>query len=254
MRVPSTEVQNNFGKYIKIASELEDVIITRQGKEVAKLVSCEERPMLAEEAVNYVINGNRKMSYEQFQEFAEKTDARYELIDGEVFLLASPGFMHQKVVAKLLAGMSVWFEGKKCMPLTAPFDITLERSKDNICVVQPDIVVICDVDKVDAKDRYKGIPAIAVEVLSQSTKSRDMVKKLDLYMQTGVKEYWIVDPNKTEVYVYSFGKDSGEYFINNYETFKSGELIQSKAFKGLQIAIDELFNGFSNPAALSAPR
>lgn len=127
------------------------------------------------------------------------------------------------------------------MPLTAPFDITLERSKDNICVVQPDIIVICDVDKVDVKDRYKGIPTIAVEVLSQSTKSRDMVKKLDLYMQTGIKEYWIVDTNKKEAYVYSFGKNSGEYYINNYEAFKSGELILSRAFKGLQIAIDELF-------------
>lgn len=241
MRVPSTEVQNNFGKYIKIASELEDVIITRQGKEVAKLVPCEDRLMLAEEAVNYVMNSNHKMSYEQFLGYVGKTDARYELIDGEVFLLASPGFMHQKVIAKLLAGMFVWFEGKKCMPLTAPFDITLERSKDNICVVQPDIIVICDADKVDAKDRYKGVPAIAVEVLSQSTKSRDMVKKLDLYMQTGIREYWIVDTNKKEVYVYSFGKNSGEYYINNYETFKSGEQIQSKAFKGLQIAIDELF-------------
>lgn len=241
MRVPSTEVQNNFGKYIKIASELEDVIITRQGKEVAKLVSCEERLMLAEEAVNYVINSNHKMSYEEFLEFVEKTDARYELIDGEVFLLASPGFMHQKVIAKMLAGMSIWFKGKKCMPLTAPFDITLERSKNNICVVQPDIVVICDADKVDSKDRYKGVPAIAVEVLSQSTKNRDMVKKLDLYMQTGVKEYWIVDTNKKEAYVYSFGKNSGEYYINNYETFKAGEFVQSIAFKGLQIEIDDLF-------------
>lgn len=231
MRVPSTQVQNNFGKYIKIASELEDVIITRQGKEVAKLVSCEERLMFAEEAVNYVMNSNQKMSYEQFLGFVEKTDARYELIDGEVFLLASPGFMHQKVIAKMLTSMSIWFKGKKCMPLTAPFDITLERSKDNICVVQPDIIVICDVDKVDVKDRYKGIPTIAVEVLSQSTKSRDMVKKLDLYMQTGIKEYWIVDTNKKEAYVYSFGKNSGEYYINNYEAFKSGELILSRAFK-----------------------
>lgn len=73
----------------------------------------------------------------------------------------------------------------------------------------------------------------------QQTRQRDC--QYSHYMQTGIKEYWIVDTNKKEVYVYSFRKNSGEYFINNYETFKSGEQIQSKAFKGLQIAIDELF-------------
>lgn len=241
MRVPSTEVQNNFGKYIKIASELEDVIITRKGREIARLVSCEERLLFAEEAVNYVVNSNQKMSYEQFLEFTEKTDARYELIDGEVFLLASPSFMHQKMVKELLVNMSIWFKGKKCTPLTAPFDVTLEKSKINICVVQPDIVVICDTDKVNEKGRYHGVPTLAVEVLSHSTKSRDMIRKLDLYLQTGVREYWMVDTEKKEVMLYSFEKNKGEYNINNYETYKGSDVIKSMAFSGLEIGLDELF-------------
>lgn len=80
---------------MKIASELEDVIITRNGREIAKMAACEERLLFAEEAANYLVSNNQKMSYEQFLEFTEKTDARYELIDGEVFLLASPNYMHQ---------------------------------------------------------------------------------------------------------------------------------------------------------------
>jgi len=241
MRVPSTVVQNNFGKYLKIASELEDVIITKKGREVAKLVSCEERLLFAEEAVNYLVNNNKKMSYEQFLEFTEKTDARYELIDGEVFLLASPNFMHQKVVSEFLTSMSNWFRGKKCTPLTAPFDITLEKSKTNICVVQPDIVVICDTDKIDQKGRYKGVPTLAVEVLSYSTKSRDMIKKLDLYMQTGIKEYWIVDAEKKELYAYSFIKKDGDYTIDQYTAYKAGDELCSSAFEGLKINLAEIF-------------
>lgn len=241
MKVPSTEVQNNFGKYLKIASELEDVIITRKGREIAKLVSCEERLLFAEEAVNYIVSSNQKMSYEQFLEFIEKTDARYELIDGEVFLLASPNFAHQTVVMQLSASMFNWFKGKKCRPLTAPFDVTLEKSKINICVVQPDILVICDTDKIDKKGRYKGVPTLAVEVLSHSTKSRDMIKKLDLYMQTGVKEYWIVDTERKEVYVYSFEKKAGERNISSYETFTSNTVVKSKAFDGMNIRLEEIF-------------
>lgn len=241
MKVPSTEVQNNFGKYIKIAAELEDVIITRKGKEIAKLVSCEEKFLIAEEAVNYLINDNRKMSYEEFIEFTEKTDARYELIDGEVFFLASPNYGHQTAVAELNFILFTWFKGKKCRPLTSPFDITLVKSEKNICVVQPDIVVICDTDKVNEKGRYMGVPSLAVEVLSKSTRGRDMVKKLDLYMQTGIKEYWVVDTDKKEIYVYNFDKINGENNISDYTAYTKGMILKSKAFDGLEVRLEEVF-------------
>lgn len=73
-------------------------------------------------------------------------------------------------------------KGKDCEPLTAPFDVTLfkEGKAKNINVVQPDILVICDREKIDKNGKYQGIPALVVEVLSESTRSRDMIKKLDL--------------------------------------------------------------------------
>ncbi len=237
MKVPSTEVQNNFGKYLKIASELEDVIVTRKGFDVAKIVPCEERSIIAEEAANYIYNERWKLSYEEFLKMVENSDLRYEYIDGEVYLLASPAYNHQVSVSELFGIFYNWFKGKKCRPLTSPFDVTLTKNKDNINVVQPDIIVICDPDKVDASGKYKGVPTLAVEVLSRSTRSKDMLKKLDLFMQTDVKEYWIVDPDKKEVHVYCFEKHD----IADHDTYMGDMTVKSKVFPGLEVSLTEIF-------------
>ncbi|HEY8499199.1 MAG TPA: type II toxin-antitoxin system prevent-host-death family antitoxin [Clostridia bacterium] len=237
MKVPSTEVQNNFGKYLKIASELEDVIITRKGREVAKIVPIEERTVIAEEAANFIYNDRWKLSYEEFLKMVENSDLRYEYIDGEVYLLASPGYNHQVSVSELFGIFYNWFKGKKCRPLTSPFDVTLTKNKDNINVVQPDIIVICDTDKIDASGKYKGVPALVVEVLSGSTKTKDMVKKLNLYMQTGVREYWIVDPDKEEVIVYCFEKHD----IADHDTYMGDMTVKSRVFNGLEVKLAEIF-------------
>src|SRR5690606_19766038 len=97
-----------------------------------------------------------------------------------------------------------WFRGKSCTPLTSPFDVTFVKSEDNINVVQPDLIVVCDKENIDVKGKYQGVPTLVVEVLSPSTRSKDMIKKLDLYRQCGVKEYWVVDPVHEQIMVYSF--------------------------------------------------
>ncbi|MBP7176827.1 MAG: type II toxin-antitoxin system prevent-host-death family antitoxin [Thermoclostridium sp.] len=237
MKVPSTEVQNNFGKYLKIASELEDVVVTRKGCEIAKIVPCQQRSIIAQEAANYIFNDRWKLSYEDFLKLVESSDLRYEYIDGEVYLLASPVYNHQVSVSELLVIFHNWFKGKKCRPLTAPFDVTLIKDKDNINVVQPDIIIICDTDQVDASGKYKGVPTLAVEVLSRSTRSKDMLKKLDLFMQTGVREYWIVDPDKKEVHVYNFEKQD----IADHNTYMGDMTVKSKVFCGLEVNLAEIF-------------
>lgn len=237
MKVSSTEIQNNFGKYLKIASELEDVIVTRNGYEVAKIVPCEERSVVAEEAANYIYNDRWKVSYEEFLKMVENSDLRYEYIDGEVYLLPSPVYSHQVVVGEIIAAFYNWFKEKKCRPLTSPFDVTLIKGKDNINVVQPDIIVICDTDKIDASGKYQGVPTLTVEVLSRSTRRKDMLKKLDLYMQTGVKEYWMVDPDKKEVSVYNFEKHD----IEDNNTYIGDMVVKSKAFNGLEARLVDIF-------------
>ena len=237
MKVPSTEVQNNFGKYLKIASELEDVIVTRNGYEVAKIVPCEERSVVAEEAANYIYNDRWKVNYEEFLKMVENSDLRYEYIDGEVYLLSSPVYNHQVAVSKIQGIFFNWFKGKKCRPLTSPFDVTLFKGKENINVVQPDIIVICDTEKIDASGKYQGVPALTVEVLSRSTRTKDMLKKLDLYMQTGVKEYWLVDPDKKELSIFYFEKHD----IEDNNTYTGDMVVKSKVFKGLEFRLADIF-------------
>ena len=237
MKVSSTVVQNNFGKYLKIA-DAEDVVVTRNGKDIARIVSCDGDSYINEEALEYNIGGKPPVSYEEFIAMSENSELRYELIDGDLYLLASPGFKHQIAVTRISKYFSNWFEGKKCIPLTSPFDVTLIKSKENINVVQPDIMVICDTDMVDDNDRYKGVPSLVVEVLSPSTRSKDMIRKLDLYRVTGVSEYWMVDVDKKVIHVYQFK----EYSIADYQIFTNADTAESSVFKGLKVSLQDVFS------------
>lgn len=204
MRVPSTDMQNHFGKYLKFAEAGEEIIVTKNGRDVAKLTTYTDANELAlREGAARDTNDNDRVTYEEFLELTEGSEQRYELIDGIVYNLASPSYKHQHAVNELHGTFYNWFKGKPCTPLTSPFDITLEKEKTNICVVQPDLVVICDKDRIDERGKYMGTPDLVIEVLSPSTRSKDMIPKLDLYRQCGVKEYWIVDPMKALVTVYS---------------------------------------------------
>ncbi|WP_435924290.1 type II toxin-antitoxin system prevent-host-death family antitoxin [Paenibacillus sp. DYY-L-2] len=240
MRVSSTDMQNNFGKYLKFAEANEEIIVTRNGKDVAKLAALSEndQTLLREEAMKYELSRGT-VTYEEFLEMTETSEQRLELIDGFVYNLASPSFKHQHVVQELLGTFYIWFKGKACTPLPSPFDITLEKEEDNICVVQPDVVVICDKDRIDAKGKYTGTPTLAVEVLSPSTRSKDLIRKLDLYRKCGVKEYWIVDPMKGQVTVYAF--DDGEIADITYYSNGKDPNVESGWFQGLRVAMQDLF-------------
>ncbi|WP_068785487.1 Uma2 family endonuclease [Paenibacillus phocaensis] len=240
MRVSSTDMQNNFGKYLKFAEAGEEIIVMRNGKDVATLNAFAEavETSLREKAASYHA-GDEWVSYQDFLELTETSEQRYELIDGVVYNLASPSFKHQLAVQELLGTFYAWFKGKPCLPLTSPFDITLEKEEHNTCVVQPDLVVICDKEKIDANGKYMGTPQLVVEVLSPSTRSKDMIKKLDLYSVCGVKEYWIVDPMKALVILYSL--EDGNItdmtvFSNTGDTH-----VTSQLYPGLQVSIPDLF-------------
>ncbi|NLO39432.1 MAG: type II toxin-antitoxin system Phd/YefM family antitoxin, partial [Ruminiclostridium sp.] len=188
MKVSSTELQNNFGKYLLLCIG-EPVIISKNGREIAKLTSLEargeydsEKSIISEEAFNYGF-GVKKASYKEFQELTRDNEERYEYIDGEIYYLASPKTTHQIVLTELFVIFHHWFQGKKCTPMVAPYDITLKRHPEDINIVQPDIMVICDLDeKLNQQDYYMGTPALVVEIISESTKRKDLIKKLDLYM------------------------------------------------------------------------
>jgi prevent-host-death family protein len=238
MIVPATEIQNNFGKYLKEV-ESGDVIITKNGKKTARLTKYMEYDLdfiIREGSPAYKMP-HRRVSYQEFLEISENSEYRYEYIDGEIYLLASPAYSHQKAVREILTSFNQWFRGRKCEPLDSPFDVTLFKSKDNVNVVQPDILVICDRENIDEKGKYSGVPALVVEILSESSKRKDFVKKLDLYMTTGVREYWIVNTDSREVYIYLF-KDNN---IESIATFKKDEYAKSRIFEGLKLDLATVF-------------
>lgn len=241
MKVPSTQLQNNFGHYLKIAESGEAVIVTRNGKDVAKIVANDDKQseIVKEDRASYA-DGDRWVTYEQFLELTAASEQRYELIDGKIYLLASPVYDHQHIVKELLVTFHYWFKGEGCTPLTSPFDVTLKKAEDNICVVQPDIMIICDQDRINQQGKYFGVPTLVIEVLSPSSRSKDMVQKLDLYHKCGVQEYWVVDPKRQHIFIYVL-KDTEVEDVLSFQK-RSDEYAYSVCFEGLKANLEELFN------------
>lgn len=243
MRVNTTDLQNAFGKYLSLV-EKEDIIVVKNGKSVAKLTRYTEPDffLVHEEAKEY--RTTRKASYEEYMALVESSDQRYELIDGEIYLLASPKVNHQMVVNEISGHFYNFFRGKKCRPLTAPLDVRLygfaTKFEEDPNVVQPDVVVICDLDKINSDNKYEGVPTLVVEVLSPSTKGKDMVLKLNLYMKSGVAEYRVVDLEQKSLTQYAF---SPERDLAEVIALREGDTISSTAFPGLEIPIVQIFTG-----------
>ncbi len=240
MRVNSTDLQNAFGKYLALLDK-EDIIIVKNGKTVARLSRYYEPDfaILHEEALNY--RTTRKISYQEYEALVESSDQRYELIGGEVYLLAAPSYPHQVVVNEIAGRFYNFFKDKPCQSLTSPLDVRLfgfaTKFEEDPNVVQPDIVVICDKDKI-RDSKYHGIPTLIVEVLSPSSKAKDLSTKLQLYLKSGVSEYWIVDPEERRVLYYSF---TPEREIDKYTTYQAEDIVVSSVFHGLELPIQEIF-------------
>ncbi len=238
MEITSTEAQNNFGRYLKLV-QYEDIEITKNGKRIALLTSdrgssVNQPGAVAERAGAYT--ARPRLTLEEFFILQETSENRYEYLDGEVYVLAAPSYHHQRMVTELVSGLQQWFKGKSCVPLTAPFDVTLYKD-EGINIVQPDILVICDKEHINDKGKYKGIPSLVVEVLSASTRSKDMVKKLDLYVNSGVKEYWIVNPSSSEIYVYAMQ----DCAIEEYCVYRAPDILKSVIFQGLALELTSIF-------------
>jgi len=251
MIVNATDLKNNLGKYLRDCKK-ENIIIASNGRKIATLCAYEEYRENKYRENNTKVNYDglireraeafdyapRTVSYEEFLALTEGNEKRYEYIDGEVYLLSSPKITHQKILGEMYMLFYNWFKGKKCRPMLAPYDITLKRGHDNINVVEPDLAVICDLDEnLSDKDYYTGIPTLVVEIISEATRSKDTIKKLDLYMSAGVKEYWIVNPLNREITIYFFEQND----IVKNETYKKNEVAASYVFTGLKVNLKDIF-------------
>jgi Uma2 family endonuclease len=134
-------------------------------------------------------------------------DVRYELIDGIAYAMApAPARVHQEIVLAIATQVHAALEGRPCRAYIAPFDVRLphgsEVDDDVDTVVQPDLAVVCDRDKLDARG-CRGAPDWIIEVLSPATAGHDMIVKRRLYERAGVREYWLLHPTDRVVTVYT---------------------------------------------------
>lgn len=146
----------------------------------------------------------QRYSYADLLEWDD--NVRYELYSGVPVVLASPSDTHQDIAGEIYFQLKSYLRGKQCKVYYAPFDVRLfeqegDHPRDVDFVLQPDLLVICDKNKVD-RHGVHGAPNLVVEVLSPATARYDKIIKLNLYQQAGVPEYWVVDPVSRSVSVY----------------------------------------------------
>ncbi|MBN4069835.1 MAG: prevent-host-death protein [Alkaliphilus sp.] len=240
--ITATEFKTNLGKYLDYVIDDHEVVITKNGKKAARLTpyitDIERYFTVKEEALDYQYGG-KKVSYEEFIEIYDNSDLRMEFINGEIIILGSPNIFHQEIAGTLFMNFKTFFKGKKCKVFFAPFDVHFHK-KDfkEPDVMQPDLLITCDTEETtNEKGRYMGIPSLVVEILSPSTRSKDMVDKLNTYMLSEVKEYWVVDPIKKTVLLYGF-KDCE---IDEFTSYKLGDTIKSYHFEGLEVEVCSVF-------------
>lgn len=131
---------------------------------------------------------DRRYTWEDYRAWDD--GERWELISGEPYCMSpAPTSRHQAIVTDLSVLLHQQLKNDRCRTFVSPIDVKL--SDDNI--VQPDVLVICDRSQI-RKTHIEGAPAIVVEVLSPSTSRHDRLRKLQLYAEFGVPEYWIVKP------------------------------------------------------------
>lgn len=150
---------------------------------------------------------------------------RAELIDGVIYDMSSPSPLHQLIGGQIFRAFSDYIERKKgfCVPVFAPLDVQLDC--DDRTMVQPDVLIVCDREKFQ-KGIVLGAPDLVVEILSKATRRKDMTIKVSKYAAAGVREYWIVDPDKRKVIVYEFEDEM------NVSVYGSGCVVPVGIFGG----------------------
>ena len=164
-------------------------------------------------------------------------DERYELIDGVAYAMSpAPTMEHQSIAGNIFGYIWSFLLGKPCKVFISPFDVRLNGDgDDDIDVVQPDVVVVCDRSKLDEKG-CNGAPDLAVEVVSPSTAHKDTVKKFRAYQRAGVREFWIVDPDRETIMVHIL--DAGRYVTYAYS---DDDVVPVHVLDGCTINLPDIF-------------
>lgn len=209
--VPLGTVQKIFGGFTKAPryktlQALEKVFVEAEQKEdlsTGAYVPGKQNVMMVHEpAAAYHTGGMKGQGGYTIEDyFSLPEEKRAELIDGVFYDMASTSVIHQLIAGQIFVQLNVFLRKKKasCVPCIAPVDVQLDC--DDRTMVQPDVLVVCDREKI-RKSGIFGAPDFVAEILSKATRRKDMLVKLAKYAQAGVREYWLIDPDKQNVLVY----------------------------------------------------
>ncbi len=190
--------------------------------------------MKVKEASLSYLTKKKSYTYRDYLELPED-GIRYEIINGDLVMTPSPVTIHQRVSAKIEFELRKYIDLRKIGEVfDAPFDVVLS---DEI-VLQPDIFFISnEQSKIITENNISGAPDLIIEILSPSTGYYDLVEKKEIYEKFGVKEYWIVDPKKRWVEIYT-NIESKFKLLQRLE--KSGGL-KSQVLDGLLVSLEKIF-------------
>ena len=195
------------------------------------------------------IKSDHKYTYSDYCQWPD--DERWELINGVAYNMSpAPGTRHQEISFFLSTEIGIFLKGKSCKAFSAPFDVFLSEMKNQDIsnfntIVQPDISVICNSDKIVSRGCI-GAPDLIMEILSPSTSSKDLNIKYKLYEKSGVPEYWIVDPGNEYIRIFHLTKE-GKYdygtLFSMYDLKGKDTTVPSVILNGFQVNLADLFPG-----------
>lgn len=173
--------------------------------------------------------------YTEDDYYALPENVRVELIKGRFYDMAAPSRIHQRISSELYTAINLHIKSQNglCEAYYAPFAVKL--FDDRRTIVEPDISVICDRKKLTDQG-CSGAPDWIIEITSPSNPAHDYVLKLNLYMDAGVGEYWIVNPKDKSIFVYTFEQCD----FCNVHTYTFQDKIKSTLLEGLEIDFSKL--------------
>ncbi len=193
-----------------------------------------------------VIKNFKQLDLDKIYTYADyyswKIKERVELIKGKIFKMSpAPNLSHQRISRRVSKAFYNFLDSKRCEAFVAPFDVRFPKREskedDKIYdVVQPDICVVCDAKKLDARG-CKGAPDLIVEILSPGNSSKELKYKYDLYLEHKVKEYWIIYPEEQTLFIYTLSK--GKYIPS--KLFTIGDEITSTVFPDFKLNLNTIF-------------
>lgn len=183
----------------------------------------------------------KKYNYEELEEIRNKTNERYELVNGDLYMMSSPRGIHQLLLLEIASQLREFFKDKKCKPFVAPFDVVFAKSNDKSkwnTVLQPDIFVLCDLEKYEG-NHVKGAPNFIIEIASPSNLVHDRFRKYSIYQMNKVKEYWIIEPNDNKIFTFLYNEEEGIYSLG--KEYEITDDIPVASFEGLKISLADFY-------------